>query len=87
MPCYSYVVTYVDIDKSGDVRHPLQCNIAETIPGGIVWSGVTCSAGLIGYVIGDDIGVFTGALCAIFTGMVSIDVLQWGYRTFINASH
>ena len=37
---------------------------------------MTCSAGVIGYVIGGDVGVFTGALCAIVTGVVCVDVIQ-----------
>ena len=32
---------------------------------------------MIGYVIGEDVGVFTGALCAVVTGVVCIGVIQW----------
>ena len=73
--------------ESKDVEHHSQHNFAETLLGGIMWTGVTSSAGIIGYVIGDDVGVYTGALCALVTGVLSINVLQWGYRTFSNTSH
>ena len=73
------------IDKNGqlsDEKHELQHKFAETLLGGITWTGLTCSAGVVGYVIGEEVGVFTGALCAIVTGVVCIDMLQWSSRLF-----
>ena len=36
----------------------------------------------MGYVIGEDVGAFTGALCAVVTEVVCIGVIQWavGYN-------
>ena len=52
---------------------------AQTLLGGLTWTALTCSAGVIGYVIGGDVGVFTGALCAIITGVLCIDMIPWGF--------
>ena len=79
--------TCIGINKSGDVEQHCHNNFAETLLGGIMWTGVTSSAGVIGYVIGNDVGVYTGALCALVTGVVSISVFQWGYRTFSSTGH
>ena len=49
--------------------------IANTLLGGL-----TCLAGVMGYLIGEDIGVFTGALCAIVTRVMCIGVIQWVHR-------
>ena len=51
----------------------------------MAWTALTCSAGVIGYVIIDkdiSLRVFIGGLSAAITGVVCIDVLQWGYRIF-----
>ena len=72
---------YTGVTQSGqpkDItpRRTDRRNAAETLLGGLTWTALTCSAGVMGYVIGEDIGVFTGALCAIFTGVVCIGVIQ-----------
>jgi len=46
---------------------------AQQLLDGLIWTGLTCSAGLAGYHISshlfdDNIGVITGALCSITTG-------------------
>ena len=80
---YNYVLIYYlaisDNNQQEDiVTH--QHNAAETLLGGLTWTALTCSAGMMGYVIGEDVGVFTGALCAVVTGVVCISVIQWGCR-------
>ena len=56
---------------------------AKTLLGGMAWTALTCSAGVIGYVIiDDDIRVFIGGLSAAITGVVCIDILQWGFGVF-----
>ena len=87
MHVYIHMHTCIEMIKSNDAEHHSQHNFAETLLGGIMWTGVTSSAGIIGYVIGDDVRVYTGALCALVTGVVSINVLQWGYRTFSDTDH
>ena len=77
------MILYIDIHENSQLGDVNQGNFANTILGGITWTALTCSAGVIGYVIIDeDVGAFTGALCAIVTGVVCIDVLQWGSRIF-----
>ena len=69
--------------KQQDTRTQHQYSVAETLLGGITWTVFTCSAGVLGYYVvgGEDVGVFTGALCAIVTGVFCIDhVIQWGRR-------
>ena len=71
----------IDITKSGQPEDSTaQHNAAETLLGGLTWTALTCLAGVMGYVIGEDIGVFTGALCAVVTGVVCIDMIQWVHR-------
>ena len=67
------ILLLIDITQSDQHPH----NAAETLLGGLTWTALTCSAGVMGYVIGEDIGVFTGALCAVVTGVVCIDIIQW----------
>jgi len=55
-----------------------QHNAAGTLLGGITWTVLTCSAGVVGYIIGEDVGVFSGALCAVVTGVICVDLIQWG---------
>ena len=72
---------YVDITKNGQPK-----GIAHEHDGtgqwlgGVAWITLTCSAGMMGYEVGEDIGVFTGAMCAIVTGVMCIDLIQWGCR-------
>ena len=76
------LIYYLAISENGqqeDTTH--QRNAAETLLGGLTWTVLTCSTGMMGYVIGEDVGAFTGALCAVVTGVVCIDhVIQWGCR-------
>ena len=77
------MILYIDIHENSQLGDVNQGNFANTLLGGITWTALTCSAGVIGYfIIDEDVGVFTGALCAIVTGVVCIDVLQWGSRIF-----
>ena len=71
-------VAKTDQHKDIDTRHH-DTTAVHTLLGGLTWTALTCSAGVIGYVIGGDAGVFTGALCAIITGVLCIDMLPWGY--------
>ena len=72
---------YIDITQSGQPKEVTPHHkAANTLLGGLTWTALTCSAGVMGYVIGKDIGVFTGALCAIVTGVMCIGVIQWVHR-------
>ena len=77
---YSFITPLEVVDKEHqeDISTP-QHSITQTLLGGLTWTVLTCSAGVIGYAAGGDFGAFTGALCAIVTGVLSIDVIQWGY--------
>ena len=76
--CKFTVNDYVDVTQSGQSKHiSPQHTAAETLLGGMTWTALTCSAGVIGYVIGEDIGVFTGALCTTVTGIACISAIQW----------
>ena len=71
------LIYYVAISENGqqeDVTH--QHNAAETLLRRLIWTVLTCIVGVMGYVIGEDVGVFTGALCAVVTGVVCICVIQ-----------
>ena len=79
--CYSLVTPPEVVDKGHQENtRTTQSRAAQTLLGGLTWTVLTCSAGVIGYAVGGDFGAFTGALCAIVTGVLCIDVIQWGYR-------
>lgn len=66
----------IDINENRqqeDITH--QHNATNQLLGERTWIALTCSAGVLGYVIGEDIGAFTGALCAIVTGVVCVDMI------------
>ena len=73
---YSFILGGTQNGHPKDVtpQHNATSNI---LLGGLTWIALTCLAGVMGYVIGEDIGVFTGALCAIVTGVMCIGVIQW----------
>ena len=82
-----HIILYVtgiinSISQQDDVTPHLQHNTAtNTLLGGLIWTALTGTAGVIGYCLMDeDVGVFTGALCAVVTGVVCIDVMQWFSR-------
>ena len=83
MVSFSYhkgcVILLIDTTQSGQAEDSTSRHNADKILlGGLTWiTLVICLAGVMGYVIGEDIGVFTGALCAIVTGVVCIGVIQW----------
>ena len=70
------VILYTDVTNNQHIDIGNENTAAQTLLGGLTWTALTCSAGVIGYVIGGDVGVFTGALCAIVTGVVCVDVIQ-----------
>ena len=71
----------IDINENGqqeDITN--QHNATNQLLGERTWIALTCLAVVMGYVIGEDIGLFTGALCAIVIGVLCIGVILWGYR-------
>ena len=75
------IIMYIDITKNGQSKDTTpQHNATEQWLGGLTWVTLTCSAGMMGYDVGEDIGVFTGAMFAVVTGVVCIDMIQWGCR-------
>lgn len=71
------IVRIIEIDKN-DQQNTLHvtCHSA-TLFGQIpltrivlIWTVLTCLAGMIAYVIGDNVGMLTGVLCAIVTGVI-----------------
>ena len=75
------IILFIDTTQSGQPKDITpQHNATAQWLGGLTWVTLTCSAGVIGYVIGEDIGVFAGTVCAIITVTVCIGVILWVHR-------